>query len=218
MSEEQPSGKSRVCAIHCRLFLLGCSSNIGFFLAYAFRLASGTAYSSSPRAPSPRVPPDATCAVPPMHCPCMNAGTPYKLAACPFDGHPLDARDICIGRIVGALLAYGRRLSLPSLRLRLLPFRRSALPRFSLAPAAHARPCALTLYPPGFALLFGRARPASLPSCAGVPLSLAFPQHLCAPLRSAHTLAYLPPCGLRFATPTHPSPACVDSPTVGRRG
>ena len=66
MSEEQPSRRSRVCAIRCRLFLLGYSSNIGYFLAHAFRPASGTAYSSNPRAPSPRVPPGATCDRPPM--------------------------------------------------------------------------------------------------------------------------------------------------------
>ena len=66
MSEEQPSRKNRVCAIRCRLFLLGYSSNIGYSLAYAYKPASGTAYSSNPRAPSPRVPPVAPCARPAM--------------------------------------------------------------------------------------------------------------------------------------------------------
>lgn len=89
---------------------------------------------------------------------------------------------------------------------------------FSLASAAHARPCALTLDPPGFVLLCGRARPATLPTCAGVPHSLAFPPHLCAPLRSAHTLAGLPPCALRYAPRAHPSPASMELQTVGCRG
>lgn len=86
---------------------------------------------------------------------------------------------VSVGSLGRFSLMGGGSLFLPC-ALRLLPFRRRALPRFSLAPAAHARPCALTLCPPGFALLCGHARPATLPICAGNP------PHLWAPLRSAH--------------------------------
>ena len=219
MSEEQPSGKNRVCAIYCRLFLLGYSSNIGFFLAYAFSLASDTAYSSSPRAPSPRVPPDAWCAA--------LCHYPYVISDAPPCG--ISARRLMpCGKCARVNMYRSSRWGASRLwaaALSSLPASSGFSPSAgglscasSLAPAAHARPCALTLIPPGFVLLCGRARPTTLLTCAGVPLSLAFPPHLCAPLRCAHTLANLPPCALRYAPRAHPSPASMESQTVGRRG
>lgn len=82
---------------------------------------------------------------------------------------------------------------------------------YAFAPASRARPYALTLCPPGFVLLFGRARPATLSTggslCAGCN---PFPPHLCAPLRSAHATPY-------NASPRHRSP-CVYFPSVVCRG
>ena len=166
-----------MCAIRCRLFLLSCSSNIGFSLAYAFSLASSTAYSSSPRAPSPRVPPGATCARPPMRdktFACTPAGPTFDICR-PSRSAKSPRGVICIGRVVGALLAYGRRLSLPSRR-----FPASPLPPES--PATHfpcsRRPCSAVranAHPIGVRASGGRARPATLLNCAGFPHPSAFP-------------------------------------------
>lgn len=95
---------------------------------------------------------------------------------------------------------------LPPGAFRLLPFRRKALQPFSIAPAAHARPIALTLSPPGFVLplvalappRFSSARASLLPA-----LSLPCGAHYARPYASACPL----PCGLRFAPPTPRKPA-----------
>ena len=100
---------------------------------------------------------------------------------------------------------------------RLLPFRRNALQRFSLAPAAHARPNALTLIPPGFVLpvvalappRFSSARASLFPS-----LSLACGARFARPYANA----FPPPCGLRCAPPTPRKPACGEYEKGGRRG
>lgn len=154
------------------------------------------------RAPSPRVPPVAPCARRRWQ------NVMYAIAADPTNecgrrsmSPASPAGDICIGRVVGALLAYGRRLSLPSRR-----FPASPLPPESpatLFPCAR-RPCSAVCanaHPAGVRASVGRARPATLLNCAGFPLSLAFPPlrgslrsplrkrlpaPLWAPLRSAH--------------------------------
>lgn len=127
-----------------------------------------------------------------------------------FDAAPSLARLICIGRVVGALLACGRRLSLPSLLGSLLPLRSpifcplpcSRRPRSSVCANAH---------PAGVRARCARARPATLSPggslCAGC---IPFPPHLCAPLRSAHATPY-------NASPRHRSP-CIDCAPVGCRG
>ena len=196
-----------MCAIRCRLFLLGYSSHIGFTLAYAFRPASGAAYSSSPRAPSPRVPPVAPCARRRWQ------NVMYAIAADPTNecgrrsmSPASPAGDICIGRVVGALLAYGRRLSLPSRR-----FPASPLPPESPAtpfPCAR-RPCSsvcANAHPNGVRASGGRARPATLLNCAGFPHSLAFHPlrgSLRSPLRKRFPAPLVGSAALR---PRHASP------------
>lgn len=57
----------------------------------------------------------------------------------------IGARKICIGRIVGALFGYGRRLSLSCALASLLPFRLAFSTLSIRIAAAHPQPCALTL-------------------------------------------------------------------------
>ena len=109
----------------------------------------------------------------------MYGGMPYRKAGHPFDGFRLSCTIICFGRVVGALLACGRRLLFLPCLARSPPLRSPVSLAFSFAPAAHARPCALTLIPSGFVLLCGHTRPATL-------LIAPAPSH----------------CGLRFAPPT----------------
>ena len=192
-----------MCAIRCRLFLLGYSSNIGYSLAYAFRLASGTAYSSNSRAPSPRVPPVAPCARPAMRdktFACTPAGPTFDVCR-PFDGRQ--------NRRAGNMYR-SSRWGAPRLRAAALssltacapsPLAGRNLPLSFHAPAARPRPYALTLIPPGFVLpvvalappRFSSARASliqalSLPCGARYarPYAIAFPPPLWAPLRSAH--------------------------------
>lgn len=157
-------------------------------------------------------------AVPPTRCrSCTPERPTFRLLAA-FSRNIRPRGKICIGRVVGALLVCGRRLSLPSPRRPAFPKRLPSLHPIPAAHAAHTRPNALTLHSPGFVLLYGRARPATLSNCAGIPLYLAFPRlvrsatlrahprrprNVCAPLRSAHTPLL---------------PACERFPTVGRRG
>ena len=203
MSEEQPSRRSRMCAIRCRLFLLGYSSNIGYSLAYAFRPASGTAYSSNPRAPSPRVPPGATCARPAMRDKRSHVRRPALntiFAARRGRQNRRAGLYVSVESLGRSSLMGGDSLFPPG-AFRLLPFRRKALQPFSLAPAAHARPNALTLIPPGFVLpvvalappRFSTARASLFPALSlpcgarfARPYANAFPPPLWAPLRSAH--------------------------------
>ena len=120
------------------------------------------------RAPSPRVPPVATCAVPSMQDKRLHVRR-HALKRKPATHRAsrfFCAQKICISVSLGRSSFMGGGSLFPPCALRLLPFRRRAHPRFSLPPAAHTRPCALTLDPPGFVLLYGRARPATLPICA----------------------------------------------------
>lgn len=175
-----------MCAIRCRLFLLGYSSNIGYSLAYAFRPASGTAYSSNPRAPSPRVPPVAPCARPAMRdktFACTPAGPTFDVCR-PFDGRQ--------NRRAGNMYR-SSRWGAPRLRAAAL----SSLPACAPsplagrnlhlsfhAPAARPRPNALTLIPPGFVLPV---------------VALAPPRFSTA--RASLIQALSLPCGARFARP-----------------
>ena len=218
MSEEQPSRRSRVCAIRCRLFLLGYSSNIGYSLAYAFRPASGTAYSSNPRAPSPRVPPGATCARPAMRDKRSHVRRPALntiFAARRGRQNRRAGLYVSVESLGRSSLMGGGSLFPPG-AFRLLPFRRKALQPLSLAPAAHARPYALTLIPPGFVLpmvalappRFSNARASLLPA-----LSLPCGARYARPYANA----FPPPCGLRCAPPTPRKPACGEYEKGGRR-
>lgn len=219
MSEEQPSRRSRMFAIRCRLFLLGYSSNIGYFLAYAFRPASGTAYSSNPRAPSPRVPPVTPCARPAMRdktFACTPAGPTFDVCR-PFDGRQ--------NRRAGNMYR-SCRWGAPRLRASAL----SSLPACAPSPLAgrnlhlsfhtpdaRPRPNALTLIPPGFVLpvvalappRFSNARASLLPA-----LSLPCGARFARPYANACPL----PCGLRCAPPTPRKPACGEYEMGGRRG
>ena len=208
MSDEQPSRKNRVCAIHCRLFRLGYSSHIGISLAYAFRSASGTAYSTNSRAPSPRVPPVAPCARPAMRdktFACTPAGPTFDICR-PSRSAKSPRGVICIGRVVGALLAYGRRLSPPSRRFPAAPIPPES--PATLFPCAR-RPCSAdcaNAHPTGVRASVGRARPAALFVCAGCPLptlSLPCGARFARPYANACPL----PCGLRYAPPTPRKPA-----------
>ena len=203
MSEEQPSRKNRVCAIRCRLFLLGYSSNIGYSLAYAYKPASGTAYSSNPRAPSPRVPPVAPCARPAMRDKRSHVRRPAL--------HSIFAARSMVGKIAARGYMYrSSRWGAPRLWAAALSSL-SALSGFSPSagkpcnpfPCAR-RPCSAecaNAHPAGVRASGGRARPATLFNCAGFPSFGAFlrlrgslcsplrkrlPAPLWAPLRSAH--------------------------------
>lgn len=148
----------------------------------------------------------------------MYAGRPYIRYLPPVRWSAKSPRGvICIGRVVGALLAYGRRLSLPSRR-----FPASPLPPESpatLFPCAR-RPCSAecaNAHPAGVRASGGRARPATLFNCAGFPPpSLSHPcgAHFVRPYANA----FPPPCGLRFAPPTPRKPACGEYEKGGRRG
>ena len=85
------------------------------------------------------------------------------------------ARGICIGRVVGALLAYGRRLSLPSRRFPASPLPPEIPDTLFLC---SRRPCSserANAHPSGVRASGGRARPAALLNCAGFPHPSAFP-------------------------------------------
>lgn len=200
MSEEQPSRKNRVCAIRCRLFLLGYSSNIGYSLAYAYKPASGTAYSSNPRAPSPRVPPVAPCARPAMRDKRSHVRRPAL--------HSIFAARSMVGKIAArGYMFRSSRWGAPRLRAAALsslpacapsPLAGRNLPHLFHAPAARPRPNALTLIPPGFVLplvalappRFSTARASLLPrfpSLAGLA-TLAPTQTHSRPLVGSATL------------------------------
>lgn len=88
---------------------------------------------------------------------------------------PPAGRLICIGRVVGALLAYGRRLSPPSRRFPAAPIPPES--PATLFPCAR-RPCSAdcaNAQPSGVRASGGRARPAALFVCAGYPHTGAFP-------------------------------------------
>ena len=209
MSEEQPSRKNRMCAIRCRLFLLGYSSHIGFTLAYAFRPASGTAYSSRPRAPSPRVPPGAMRGVvvaaplirPRPRLSALGRGVPSDSVGwahrAPTARRPENMYRS--SRWGAPRLRASALSSLPACAPSPLAGR-NLLPSFH-APAARPRPNALTLIPPGFVLplvalappRFSTARASLLPrfpSLTGLaslaPTQTPSQPPLWAPLRSAH--------------------------------
>lgn len=217
MSEEQPSRRSRVCAIRCRLFLLGYSSNIGYSLAHAFRPASGTAYSSNPRAPSPRVPPGATCDRPPMRDKRSHVRLPVLHSI--FAAHR--GRQ---NRRAGNMYR-SSRWGAPRLRASALSCRpacapsplagRNLLPSF-LAAAARPRPNALTLIPPGFVLPLVALAPPRFPT-ARASLIHALSLSCGARFARPYANAFLPPCGLRYAPPTPRKPACGEYEKGGRR-
>lgn len=103
-----------------------------------------------------------------------------------FDAAPSLARLICIGRVVGALLACGRRLSRPALLGSLLPLRSPTCCPHPCTRRPRSSVCA-NAQPAGVCASDGRARPATLSPCGSLCAgSLPFPPHLCAPLRSAH--------------------------------
>lgn len=216
MSEEQPSRRSRVCAIRCRLFLLGYSSNIGYSLACAFRPASGTAYSSNHRAPSPRVPPGATCVRPAMRDKRSHVRRPVLHSI-------FAARRGRQNRRAGNMYR-SSRWGAPRLRASALSCRpacapsplagRNLLPSF-LAAAARPRPNALTLIPPGFVLPVVALAPPRFPNCAGYPHPCAFPPlrgSLRSPLRKRLPAPLVGSATLR---PRHASPRAGNMKRVG---
>lgn len=157
----------------------------------------------------------ASCAVPPMSSRNMYAGTPYRLPTCPIEGHSVGGHLICIGRVVGALLAYGRRLSLPALRPPATPLPPVGTP--SLFPlsrrpcspvCANARPhdaCAVSRLRTHLYASHRRRRPS-------------FPRFPSAHVRSATLRAHprIPaPCALRYA-PRTPTLAGVHGISYGR--
>lgn len=217
MSEEQPSRRSRMCAIRCRLFLLGYSSNIGYSLAYAFRPASGTAYSSSPRAPSPRVPPVAPCARPAMRdktFACTPAGPTFDVCR-PFDGRQNRRAGLYVSveSLGRSSLMGGGTLFPPCLR----PFPPCGAQSPSLIPRS-LRPCSserANAQPSGVRASGGRARPATLPNCAGFPHPCAFPPlrgSLRSPLRKRLPAPLVGSATLR---PRHASPRAGNMKRVG---
>lgn len=130
------------------------------------------------RAPSPRVPPVAPCAISPMPCPGMYADMPYIIARAAFDAASLFARKACIGRVVGALLDCGHVSSL----------------RAAFSPSG----CTLTPF------CHARSRPSDCrcPSGRGSAGSLHSPaKHCGTPPRIGQTLS-LRTCALRCAPRT----------------
>lgn len=151
------------------------------------------------------------------HAACSLCGSPNPTSASTLGAR--SGRADCIGRpcassarrppageyvsveSLGRSSLMGGGSLLPPGAFRLLPFRRKALLPISLAPAAHARPIALTLIPPGFVLplvalappRFSSARASLIPrfpALAGLrcasPLRKRLPAPLWASLRSAH--------------------------------
>lgn len=218
MSDEQPSRKNRVCAIRCRLFLLGYSSNIGYSLAYAYRPASGTAYSSNPRAPSPRVPPVAPCARPAMRDKRSHVRRPALhsiFAARRGRQNRRAGLYVSVESLGRSSVAGVGSLFPPCLR----PFPPCGAQSPSLVPRTRRPPSSerANAQPSGVRASVGRARPATLFNCAGFP-----PPSLSLPCGARYARPYAnafpPPCGLRYAPPTPRKPACGEYEKGGRRG
>lgn len=131
-----------------------------------------------------------------------------------FDVSRPGAHLVCIGRVVGALLACERRPLFPPCLRAFSPAARN-LPRFFFPLAARARPSALTLIPPAHSRKNGA--PYSV-----APLLVRRPRFSL----SAHRLRFPSRRGSRSSavalapprlTPSRDAP-CAYSPTVGCRG
>lgn len=127
MSEEQPSRKNRVCAIRLRLFLAWLLLAYRKFPRNGFRACVRRSIFLQPLAPL-RPASRPLRGVPFVAGKMLRMPSPPALnteMGEPFDDSPIRRAENMFWCILGALPPCGRRLSLPSMFARLLPFRRA---------------------------------------------------------------------------------------------